>query len=37
MKKEKYIYDGKENMKITGIHILKIRNGNDELYKLLKI
>lgn len=32
-----YTYDGKENMKITGIHILKIRNGNDELYKLLKI
>lgn len=37
MKKKKYIYDGKENMKITGIHIRKIRNGNDELYKLLKI
>lgn len=33
-KKKKY--DGKKNMEITGIHILKIRNGNDE-YKLLKI
>lgn len=36
MKKKKK-YDGKKNMEITGIHILKIRNGNDELYKLLKI
>lgn len=33
MKKKK-----KKNMmeKITGIQILKIRSGNDELYKLLK-